>query len=811
MKTLFCIAVSLAFSLAAVAQIPVINGLSNLVNRPIMPGRTPVQPLVDVIENGVVLRYVADPTNTLATNLFLMGNNAIGRWKHDWKGDIRVFGWSKTGTAAQNGAAFRAAIAYSDSLTDGKKEIHIPSGTYDVDYLGELVSTSIRGENWVDVGFDGAATIIQQELGNTNDLLTITSTNTSKPTIENLWLYAAGESGRRNEKSIVSVASRISFTVATGDLPTVPPDPATFPYYGYCFFYSSEGRYMGCGVVEFIDAGTGEVTLQVNSDTYATTTAGAGLLTSSEKVIFSPVVTEAPIYTGAPITATGPDPTRVAPVGIRINSKGYTTLRNLRVMYGHCGVVVGTANTGTQMENVNLEWSKFAGFANTFPGKNSDAWNGRVRVGGFYIKEPDAATETTTFNDSSLRNTHAGLYVPSYSSSFDDLLIYSAVYGVVGSVSYHVMFGLMMLDDIVLDGIVWKDGNVGTLGRGTAFMAANTIIRPVFQFKRPVYYTNHTAAIRFNGNQAVKGRFGMLAVERVDTPSATNLFDFVYDATSQIEQGVGVGVWGTLSGANQMYNPNKGRLTAGNSILSSSNTFASFNERKLVVRQPTNSTAGYSAEIIDITENTIGTGGRRYQAFVLDNEIRYSHSTDGSIDHSPTNNGVQRTEWWRALRVGTNYNSTAEVLLGWGGATDSTLNIRGDQLFTRTTSSGNATASTMYLQAPGGNLSVGNGTTSRLTLNGSDVVTRTNSYASPELSFNDTGLSSGLRINSSGSTSVVFRIQGGGTTLLQANVSDWSTSNKTPWYIRHNGALHQIGVTNINGAAVPYLIGVTPP
>jgi hypothetical protein len=809
----FVVCLSLVFSLPAQAQ-AVYNSVSEMlsaVQNPIVLRRAATLKTLGInsLSDGLPpLDWAWDSTNTLPTNAVRLqvGTNTVGRLVHNWQGDVRVFGWSKTGTAAQNGAAFRAAVAYSDSLTDGKREIHIPSGTYDADYLGEVVSTSIRGENWVDVGFDGAPTIIQQELGNTNDLLTITSTNTSKPTIENLWLYAAGESGRRNEKSIVSVASRISFTVATGDLPTVPPDPATFPYYGYCFFYSSEGRYMGCGVVEFINAGTGEVTLQVNSDTYATTTAGTGLLTSSEKVIFSPVVTEAPIYTGAPITATGPDPTRVAPVGIRINSKGYTTLRNLRVMYGHCGVVAGTANTGLQMENVNLEWSKFAGFANTFPGKNSDAWNGQVRVGGFYIKEPDAAAEVTTFNDSSLRNTYAALYMPSYSSSFDDLLVYSTLYGIVGSVSYHVMVGVMMLDDIVLDGIMWKDGNVGTLGRGIAFQVGNGIIRPVFQFKRPVYYTNHTAAIRFNGNQAVKGRFGMLAVERVDTPSATNLFDFVYDGTSQSEQGLGVGVWGTVGGAVQLYNPNKGRLLSSHTILTSSNTFASFNERKLVVRQPTNSAAGYSANILDIHEETVGTGGKRYDAYVLGNVLRYSHATDGSIDNISTNNGSTRTHRWR-----TDGTNTSEVLLGWGSATDSTLNIRGDQLFARTTSSTNTVAAPLYLQAPGGNVVVGNGTTSRLTVNGSDVVTRTNAYSAPVISFNDTSTASGTIINNIGSTGPMFRVQGNGLTALQLSYDDWSTVGETPWSIRYNGATPQIGVTNINGAAVLYLIGTTPP
>lgn len=92
MKTAYLIVLSVLCGISACAQIPVINGLSNLLNRPITPGKLPVQPLVDVIENGVVLRYVADPTNALATNRFLIGTNSVGRWKHDWDGDVRAFG-----------------------------------------------------------------------------------------------------------------------------------------------------------------------------------------------------------------------------------------------------------------------------------------------------------------------------------------------------------------------------------------------------------------------------------------------------------------------------------------------------------------------------------------------------------------------------------------------------------------------------------------------------------------------------------------------------------------------------------------------
>lgn len=138
MKTAYLIVLSVLFGISACAQIPVINGLSNLLNRPITPGKLPVQPLVDVIENGSVLRYVADPTNALATNRFLVGTNEVGRWKHRWNGDLSEFGVfpseSDTSVAINEGLAYSAESGIPAKIvTAGRyavtNSIRVPSGT----------------------------------------------------------------------------------------------------------------------------------------------------------------------------------------------------------------------------------------------------------------------------------------------------------------------------------------------------------------------------------------------------------------------------------------------------------------------------------------------------------------------------------------------------------------------------------------------------------------------------------------------------------------------------------------------------------
>ena len=119
----------LLLSGVASAQVPVIQGLSNLVTRPMPTGaRMPVQPLVDVIENGVVLRFTADPTNALATNRFMVGTNSVGRWVHKWGGDIQAFGVKADGTTDDTDA-FNAAADYVLNSDNDVETLILPAGT----------------------------------------------------------------------------------------------------------------------------------------------------------------------------------------------------------------------------------------------------------------------------------------------------------------------------------------------------------------------------------------------------------------------------------------------------------------------------------------------------------------------------------------------------------------------------------------------------------------------------------------------------------------------------------------------------------
>jgi hypothetical protein len=762
------------------------------------------------------LPYRYEQTSALSTNRFcLETGTGIGRWVHDWDGNVLDFGLSKTASAAVNGAAFRAALLYSDSLTNGRVEIKIPPGTYMVDHMGTNVATNVRGENWTDISLADSMTIIIQEPGNTNDLMVLSSTNWVKPTIENLQLYVAGETGRRNPKAITGVTDRLTFTVATGDIPAAPPSPSTWPYYGYCFFYTSEGRYMGSGIVQTVNSGTGEIGLMAGSDKYATRTAASGLLSTAENVVWSPVVTESPVFSGTPITATGPDPTRAAPVGIRVFSKGYCHIKNVRIMYGHCGIAIGVANTGLQLDNANLEWSRFAGYANIFPALNSDSWCGRVRIGGQYYPDSvanpessfDRQPDTIELTDANLRNTHVGVYMPSYSSSFDDLLVFTTVHGLIGSLTFHVLGGVWIFDNMILDGLIWRDASTGSNGGGMTFQVSQLTIRPIFlSAPKPIYYTNETAAIKFNGdNKLVKGRIGQLTVDTIASPAGTNRFTYLYDADPVLAQGLAVKQFGSLTGIENLYSPVKQRIYSDSWIIRGSNTVASLNHQRLEVQQ-TNG-GGYSHSIKEVYETSTGSGASRFDAYLLNDLTRYTHYVDGSIDNRGPDTGASRFHRWH-----TDATNKAEVYLGFGTAVDSTFNIRGDQIFTRTTSSTNTAKSTMAIQGPGigGNLNIGDGS-SVVNVNGSPVVTKTWTESSPVLTTASTNGSSGFVINSTGSNTEVFRVQGDGTNLWRVIGSDWSTSGKTPHHIRYNGALPQIGVTNINGAAVLYLIGTTPP
>jgi len=582
-----------------------------------------------------------DSASTASTNIGCVFTTieGVGRWVFDdcfgagvldarWFG---VFsGTNSVGETTRNTVGLKSAIEFSDAIFNGRHKIVLPSGMIFVDGGITNEATELEGTTWLDFtgGSQWHGTILRLARGSTNDLLILAGNEAVKPTIRNMQLMIESDSGRRNPKTITSVASRKVFNVDVGDIPGTPASPTIWPYYGLCFFYGSEGNYLGSGVVSNVNIATGQITLEDGSDRFATQSGNGGLLTAGMQVCWSPIVTED--------WSTQPDPTRAGPAAISIVGYGYANIENIHVWGGHVGIAMGVGALGGFFDNVNFFNMRFAGMANRGVAMNSDFWVGRFRQSSTWAKDWDAPVDALTIIDTAFRETAFGLYLPSYTSSFDDLLIANAVVGIMSDRMYHISGGNWVLDDIVSHGILIHSGNTVSAEnfRPSAITVGNLLVRPNFYSAgQPTNKPADTAAITIKGNGSRDAdiRIGVLSVEAVQ--GFTNRFDYAYDAPDVAEIEVSAGVLGSLHGARERY---RAQMLFQNSV----RTFGSSTANKLetgdalrVVIAQTNS-ATTSARYTDVRTVQAGGVANAFEEFRHDGAQRYVHYLTGDIYHT---------------------------------------------------------------------------------------------------------------------------------------------------------------------------------
>jgi len=190
-------------------------------------------------------------------------------------------------------AAIQSAIDYAESRSI-VPTINFEEGDYIASGL-IVHKVSLRGISQAGMynrifSFKGGARLTHK-IGATSDLITIFPEHMTAIEISDLDLLGNKESNLKNPATITAVSSRLAFTVTTAQLPTAPASPSTYPYYGECFFYTQNGQYLGAGLVESINYGTGAITLKQYSDHYATDATASQLLSTGYKVCFSSSIT----------------------------------------------------------------------------------------------------------------------------------------------------------------------------------------------------------------------------------------------------------------------------------------------------------------------------------------------------------------------------------------------------------------------------------------------------------------------------------------------------------------------------------------
>lgn len=365
------------------------------------------------VNNGTVWRNGTD-TGNWYWDLSQAGDEGI---------PVALFNVDRTGGVLSDAGihaaqAFCAAPTYGTDVATQKRaySLAFAPGTYLIDSI-----VNDKGVSWVGTAAAGVypsgsaaypvhpnGVVFQQRLGAVGDAIQVIG---KSATLRNFTVRGFHERNTLPKRSILGVASRTSFTVSPLDLPGTYSLVGSYPYHSEAFFFSPGGYYLGRAIVLSVNSGTGGVTLLSGTDLYATPAGSGELLTTSCKVIFSPVVGYN--FNGSPLAAR-PDPSAVGNAGIRLSHETATgtnpqRIENVNVTGFWTGVRL-LANSWAQISQVIINNCVLAGVANAQFGYGSDANMDYLYVQGHY--SPDDGSAEIAVDNGGYRRTYNGVYNP---------------------------------------------------------------------------------------------------------------------------------------------------------------------------------------------------------------------------------------------------------------------------------------------------------------------------------------------------------------------------------------------------------------
>jgi hypothetical protein len=324
-------------------------------------------------------------------------------------------------------------------------------------------------------GYNGS--LIEQTAGTTNNFIVLNPpaagasarfyapTAGPQPAVRNFTLIGHSEGNLVAPKAITTVTDRLSFSVATGNLPYTGGAVLTntYPYLGHVFFYSSLNKYCGYGVITNINYGTGLITLMTGSDNYATPTNSGGILTNTMKVCFSQVVTESSAFS----TETFIDGATAGTSGIYVTSTDAASvsskilLENLNIYGFHCGLRLGSVLL-PKLSKIETKFCAYAGYADANPGNVRDGSLNDVFVFGKYQpnfnSNEGGTTETVTYDNPGFRAPAYGFYGGIASGEMITCAVNFCVNG-----AYFKNLAATRILSLLLEGIpgpaLWLDGS----------------------------------------------------------------------------------------------------------------------------------------------------------------------------------------------------------------------------------------------------------------------------------------------------------------------------------------------------------------
>lgn len=387
-------------------------------------------------------------------------------------------------------AMIQAAIDYAEANLDKYRKVFIPSGTYEVSGLtttfvslqGEQPARPVAGTFTVATPL---GTVLKHKAGSTTPLITLGGGHSSGygwDVVEQMVLIGRQEQNVAVPKRpIVSASSRTVFTVATEHVPPTPSNSSSFPGFGVCVFYDANGYKLGTGIVQSVNAGTGQITLFTGTDNYTGITGSGNLLTNTETVAFAPRSTY--VADGGTQTDVS-DSTMISPPAIYVSGRT-KRLQDLYIYGFHCGIVMGDSVT-----QINRVWTNncgMAGLALRTLGQGADVSGTHWYFQGNSARDIDRPAASIGVIVSSGRMSLCGMWGIASNSYVGDLVTNNCFHGVIdrgGGV--NTRFSYALLDIPLKEPWITWEGHWGggladpTISFGTFAARANraSVIKP---------------------------------------------------------------------------------------------------------------------------------------------------------------------------------------------------------------------------------------------------------------------------------------------------------------------------------------------
>jgi hypothetical protein len=410
---------------------------------------------------GATFRFVAGSTTStnLGTVFATTSSPATGRfiWTGGIEIDVRAFG-AGADDAKIDTDSIRSAIAEVES---SRIRLAWPAGVFLID--GSITNT--RSE-WAGVRTEhirvGSVfnTVIKTTNWNTVSNPMAVLFSPQGPSLGAPWIHDMQFQGQQTNTiaklPIVSVASATQFSVSTNTSTVMIPSASqtnVWPYYGFVFFYSPQGHFIGRSIATDITVSGANYVVTLAPDTlwYATKTISPNILTTDMFAVFSPTINVSGVLRS--------DPTGAGVRGIEMTGSFGGKLENVGVSGFHTCIAF-TPSNGTQTHmlfDIFASDFAFAGFASSTRAFNSAydyVGNGYLFATGF--KSP-TGTDLTLTNGGFVSGGF-GFYNIPIISKYDMVWSDGCVIGQFFDNAGAVQTDYLLSDNSILHGLMVQDG-----------------------------------------------------------------------------------------------------------------------------------------------------------------------------------------------------------------------------------------------------------------------------------------------------------------------------------------------------------------